>query len=603
MKNVLAFFLGLMVVSALGWAQSSGYIERSRTFAPTITVQTARVTSDASVEGDFNVGRTIYLNGDAGNVGQCITSNGGGGTYWSTPAGGGGSAFDGGPLTVSSLTVTSDAGVAGNMGIGNHLDAGSISTVVLTAGGIDAGVLYTPGVASAATVLTSFVDAGSIVVTGNVRVAGNLDAGSIITVNALVGSLDAGTLILTGPLSLGGTHGTSGQVPQSNGPGAALSWVAAGGGGITGLTTNSIPYASSATTIASDIGLAKSSAVGATINASRGLFNARAAGTAQGAVISHATTSTVFGTPTLGVGLDEFQAGSYHTVGFGWVGTAGSNLYPVELGYVITDTSNQTVGDFVIGLRTNTTGTTVPTERFRIVGTSGNIVVDTNTFFVSPGTDRVGIGTITPSRLFHARAPTTAIPGAFSKTTAVTAYGNPTLGIGDSELTTNAYYTVGYGYTAAGAITYIGEIGIQETDVANSGGGDIVMAVRNGNGNTAATERYRIGGAAGVNQGAHQLTGGVNNTVTTFNATTTLDGTHRYVRMNVAAAATVNLPAVTGITGRVYSIKKVDPSVNVVTIDPSGAETIDGATTFPLAIQYESVTIVSNGSTGWDIFN
>ncbi len=45
-----------------------------------------------------------------------------------------------------------------------------------------------------------------------------------------------------------------------------------------------------------------------------------------------------------------------------------------------------------------------------------------------------------------------------------------------------------------------------------------------------------------------------------------------------------------------YVIKKIDSSANTVTIDANGSETIDGQLTVTLTAQYESVTLVSDGS-------
>lgn len=61
-------------------------------------------------------------------------------------------------------------------------------------------------------------------------------------------------------------------------------------------------------------------------------------------------------------------------------------------------------------------------------------------------------------------------------------------------------------------------------------------------------------------------------------------------------AITINLPAVSGNTGLIYIIKKIDSSVNAVTIDGNSSETIDGSTTAVINTQYESVTIMCNGS-------
>jgi hypothetical protein len=67
-----------------------------------------------------------------------------------------------------------------------------------------------------------------------------------------------------------------------------------------------------------------------------------------------------------------------------------------------------------------------------------------------------------------------------------------------------------------------------------------------------------------------------------------------------SAAITVNLPAASGKTGRIYTIKKTDASANTVTVDGNAAETIDGATTKVLTTQYEVVRIVCDG-TNWHI--
>lgn len=64
------------------------------------------------------------------------------------------------------------------------------------------------------------------------------------------------------------------------------------------------------------------------------------------------------------------------------------------------------------------------------------------------------------------------------------------------------------------------------------------------------------------------------------------------------AARTVNLPAISGALGRIYIIKKIDVTANTVTIDGNGAETIDGAATVTVALQYQTAIIVG-GSSEW----
>lgn len=67
---------------------------------------------------------------------------------------------------------------------------------------------------------------------------------------------------------------------------------------------------------------------------------------------------------------------------------------------------------------------------------------------------------------------------------------------------------------------------------------------------------------------------------------------------------TVNLYTAVGNTGRKIKIIKTDASsaTNIVTIDPNSTETINGAATYLLHTQYQSVTLVSDG-TNWVIFD
>jgi hypothetical protein len=84
-------------------------------------------------------------------------------------------------------------------------------------------------------------------------------------------------------------------------------------------------------------------------------------------------------------------------------------------------------------------------------------------------------------------------------------------------------------------------------------------------------------------------------------ADTTLTAGYHTVRVDASGAnRTITLPAASGCTGRVYIIKKIDATVNTVTIDGDTSETIDGATTVVISAQYQSYTIQSNG-TSWDI--
>jgi hypothetical protein len=57
---------------------------------------------------------------------------------------------------------------------------------------------------------------------------------------------------------------------------------------------------------------------------------------------------------------------------------------------------------------------------------------------------------------------------------------------------------------------------------------------------------------------------------------------------------TVTLPTAVGAQGRVIDVKNI--GTGVITVDGAGTETIDGALTYSLLVQYQSVTLLSDGS-------
>ena len=77
--------------------------------------------------------------------------------------------------------------------------------------------------------------------------------------------------------------------------------------------------------------------------------------------------------------------------------------------------------------------------------------------------------------------------------------------------------------------------------------------------------------------------------------------TEHTIQANATGGAiTVDLPNAAGNGGRTYYIKKTDSSANAITVDPNGAQTIDGATSYSLGNQYDWLLIESDGS-NWTI--
>ena len=61
---------------------------------------------------------------------------------------------------------------------------------------------------------------------------------------------------------------------------------------------------------------------------------------------------------------------------------------------------------------------------------------------------------------------------------------------------------------------------------------------------------------------------------------------------------TVTLPASSGRTGRILIIK--NSGAGTITVDGNASETIDGATTYAISVQYGTIQIMSDG-TNWKI--
>jgi hypothetical protein len=68
-----------------------------------------------------------------------------------------------------------------------------------------------------------------------------------------------------------------------------------------------------------------------------------------------------------------------------------------------------------------------------------------------------------------------------------------------------------------------------------------------------------------------------------------------------AAGFIFTLPSAASATGQVFFFKKIDASVNIVTVKGNLAELIDGSNTFLISTQYASVTVVSDGTQWWII--
>jgi len=113
---------------------------------------------------------------------------------------------------------------------------------------------------------------------------------------------------------------------------------------------------------------------------------------------------------------------------------------------------------------------------------------------------------------------------------------------------------------------------------------------------TISPEGNVIVGASIPNSTFH-VEGSVSKPLTTRTAAYTVTSSDYTMLADATAAAfTVSLPTAAGIKGRIYNVSKIDSSINAVTIDANGTETIDGSLAQVLTDQNESITIQSDGS-------
>ena len=118
-------------------------------------------------------------------------------------------------------------------------------------------------------------------------------------------------------------------------------------------------------------------------------------------------------------------------------------------------------------------------------------------------------------------------------------------------------------------------------------------------GNDLHTEYIQLTGARAYT--GDQKFAGVKRAVAEKSADYTATVTDEVLMFDATLAVRVcTLPAATG-SGREFVIGKSDSSVNTVTIDGAGAETINGVATKVLNVQYEVYSIVDYASGKWVI--
>jgi hypothetical protein len=115
----------------------------------------------------------------------------------------------------------------------------------------------------------------------------------------------------------------------------------------------------------------------------------------------------------------------------------------------------------------------------------------------------------------------------------------------------------------------------------------------------AANQSIRVN-SGGTAWEAYTLFGVTNLSTTTLSVTATSGD--QVVLVDAATAGgtvTITLPTAVGNQAKIH-VKKTDAGSNTVVVDGAGAETIDGISAATIYFQYQSITLVSNG-TSWFI--
>jgi hypothetical protein len=97
-----------------------------------------------------------------------------------------------------------------------------------------------------------------------------------------------------------------------------------------------------------------------------------------------------------------------------------------------------------------------------------------------------------------------------------------------------------------------------------------------------------------------QVKGSFSAAPATISGTSTLNATNYSIYVNNSANITINLPAASTCTGRVYVIKKISNNAFTIAVDPNASENIEGSSTpYSITTYLQSITIQSDGTQWW----
>ena len=336
-------------------------------------------------------------------------------------------------------------------------------------------------------------------------------------------------------------------------------WIKVGDGTVSG-TINRVPKFTGATTLGNSSIVDSASSVAMTINPSGNIGINNTAPTYKLDITANSGDQLRLNTPSGQRFTQLYFANNLTSKASLWLDN--------------TDSFFEVYGYSSIGIKLSTNAI----ERMRITS-GGNALINTTT---DNGVDKLQVsGSALVTEAFKAA---TTSGNVSLRTTATTYPVNMTLGANSGM----AFHQDGTTSTILATnqnLTSTADLQFQATKYLFSNIGRVIIATSSDNGVDELQVNGSISGI-GMKQGYVTKTG----------AYTATDAD--YVIDCTSGTFTVTLPASSGKTGRILIIK--NSGAGTITVDGNASETIDGASTYSIAVQYGTIQIMSDG-TNWKI--
>lgn len=162
------------------------------------------------------------------------------------------------------------------------------------------------------------------------------------------------------------------------------------------------------------------------------------------------------------------------------------------------------------------------------------------------------------------------------------------------------YVTLSTDATLTSERVLVAGAGIALTD--GGAGGNVTLNIGAGTGIVVNADDVALDLAAALTWTGAQTIQSLRRSVSTKTAAYTLTASDYFIEADATSAAfAVTLPAAT-VAGQHFVVKKTDASANAVTLTRAGTDTIDGANTYALTAQNETVEVISMGNGKWLVY-